>query len=73
MRTMGLTLSLLVTLTVAGCGSANGLEDGVPEDAPFVPAPKIGFEKPKRPSKSSSSAASAIKGGAPGTGTESKK
>jgi hypothetical protein len=70
MRTMGLTLSLLVTLALLGCGSANGLEDGIPEDAPFVPAPKIGFEKPKRPSKSASAAA---KGGAPGVGTESRK
>jgi len=46
--------SLLLTLAVAGCGSASSLEEGVPEEATeFVPAPKIDFSKPKKHSSKS--------------------
>jgi len=47
MRILGWIGSLLVIIGFVGCGPANSLEEGIPEDAPYVPAPKIEFAKPK--------------------------
>ncbi len=48
MRILGWASSLLLVVGFAGCGAANSLEEGIPEDAPYVPPPKIEFAKPKR-------------------------
>lgn len=59
MRILGMVGSLLLTLVVAGCGSSNSLESGMPEDTEFKPAPKIDFSKPKKHASKSTKAAPA--------------
>ena len=64
MRFLGWTGSFLMVLALAGCGSANSLEDPGEESGTYVAPPKIEFAKRKAGSKASTS-----KSAAPATST----
>ena len=66
MRILGRYGFLLVTLALTGCGPANSIEEGVPEDAEYKAPPKIEFAKRKTATHSAPKSA-------PATTTEVKK